>query len=218
MVLSPLPHPPRSCAAGPAAALHAPGGRWPRDFHALHAVVALAAQRECRLLPSCRPRYVSFAPVKLGPSEPACAARPLYRFSPEILLPPLLLPRHCRLQAAQALYLATSAGAAAWSPLLAYPFLDMAHISLSQHGPLLMGVSDVLTRATSVAAVWAMLRNGHGATDTAGFEAAGVVGLRDCKGCAVGGWCSGSILGWAGNLAARACLPPCNGADSAQHV
>ncbi|KAI7845483.1 hypothetical protein COHA_001031 [Chlorella ohadii] len=77
--------------------------------------------------------------------------------------------------AAQALYLATSAGAAAWSPLLAYPFLDMSHISMSQHGPLLMGVSDVLSRATSVAAVWAMLRNGQGATDFAGFEAAGVV-------------------------------------------
>lgn len=51
----------------------------------------------------------------------------------------------------------------------------MSHISMSQHGPLLMGVSDVLSRATSVAAVWAMLRNGQGATDFAGFEAAGVV-------------------------------------------
>lgn len=56
----------------------------------------------------------------------------------------------------------------------------MSRISMSQHGPLLMGVSDVLSRATSVAAVWAMLRNGHGATETAGFEAAGVVSCREC--------------------------------------
>ena len=59
----------------------------------------------------------------------------------------------------------------------------MARISMSQHGPLLMGVSDVLSRATSVAAVWAMLRNGHGATETAGFEAAGVVSGRGMSRC-----------------------------------
>ena len=87
-------------------------------------------------------------------------------------------PAAAAAQAAQALYLATAAGAAAWSPLLAYPFLDMPHVSMSQHGPLLMGVSDVLSRATGVAAIWAMLRNGQGATSTAGFEAAGVVSGR----------------------------------------
>lgn len=47
-------------------------------------------------------------------------------------------------------------------------------VSVSQHGPLIMGFSDVLTRAAGVAAVWALLKN-HGDTGFAGFEATGVV-------------------------------------------
>lgn len=165
---------PRPCIAGAAAALHAPGGRWPRHLHAVHAVVALAAQRECCcaccVFSLCVPAWALSVLVSLYVHRTQASNQPTN-------CPPLSL----NMQAAQALYLATSAGAAAWSPLLAYPFLDMAHISMSQHGPLLMGVSGVLTRATSVAAVWAMLRNGHGATDTAGFEAAGVVSFG-CQG------------------------------------
>ena len=45
--------------AGAAAALHAPRSRWPRHLHAVHAVGALAAQRECNAQPCCKMRLAA---------------------------------------------------------------------------------------------------------------------------------------------------------------
>lgn len=60
------------------------------------------------------------------------------------------------------------------------PPLAEPRVSVSEHGPAIMGASDVLSRSMSVLAVWALV-NSQGGTDFAGYEAAGVVSVHSGK-------------------------------------
>ncbi|KAL4458945.1 hypothetical protein ABPG75_013810 [Micractinium tetrahymenae] len=77
-------------------------------------------------------------------------------------------------QAAEVFYLLNASTAASWGPMAAFIFLDMPRVSVSQHGPAVMGVSDTLQRAMGVVAVMALIRS-QGSADFFAFQAVGIV-------------------------------------------